>query len=764
MTRCSPKQRPPRRNRFHTTVLLLLCLWLAGLPIHPLASARMVRTGIYQNAPKIYLDDNGRPAGFFAELLESIAREEEWLIRYRPCQWEQCLELLERGEIDLMPDVAFNPARDLRFPIGHEMALASWSVVYARPGSDIDIVPDLDGKRIAVLRGGVQADRLLELTASYGATPQLIKVASFHRALELVSSGNVDGAAVNRFFGALHAPAYGLEARPILFAPSLLYFAASKASADALLPVIDRHLKRLKETPGSLYYRAYDRWFTPMGGRTLPEWALWALGMALLAILLLAVFVFLFRRVVRHQTSELVEKQDQLERLSFYDPLTGLPNRILFLDRLKQALQQRRRGHQAVAVLFIDLDGFKEINDSTGHQTGDLVLQIVSNRFSQAIREEDTVARLGGDEFTVLLKSLESAEQAAVVAEKLLTVLRPPIELEEQVFYLSASIGISFTDAPNGDAQELLRNADAAMYQAKETGRNTYRFYSHEMTRRSRRKMAILSGLRDALDNDELRVHYQPVFDLKTKRPIGAEALLRWNSPERGPIPPTEFIPVAEESGLIGMLGEWVLSTVCRQVVAWRQADIAPPRVAINLSGRQIQRDDLPRTIERILEETGCRPEWIELEVTEGFIMSTPETSIALLRDLRRQGISLAIDDFGTGYSSLAYLKRLPLSKLKIDRSFVRDIPDDPNDMAIVRAVVALGQSLGLTVQAEGIETEEQLRFLVREGCLLGQGFLLGRPMTAEDLEPLLSKAAATAAVPATTGNEPGERHRNQGS
>lgn len=435
----------------------------------------------------------------------------------------------------------------------------------------------------------------------------------------------------------------------------------------------------------------------------------------------------------RHLThAELQQKQQHLDRLAHYDSLTGLPNRMLFRDRLEQSLLKVRRRHEQLAVLFIDLDEFKQINDSLGHAVGDLVLQQVGRRFLSVVREEDSVARLGGDEFTVILESIQSVESVSQIAQKLIHVTQEPLHIDERELYVTTSIGISLYPGDGQDAETLLRNADTAMFKAKEQGRNAFHFYTEDMTEKAYDRILMETNLRNALRNDEFLLYYQPQFDLRHGTIIGLEALLRWKLPDNGLIAPGRFIPVAEESGLIIPLGAWVLHEAFRQARRWHDQGLLAGRVAVNLSGKQLYQRDLLDVIRAALAETGCDPHWIELEVTEGFVMKNPEQSIQLLGELRSMGFVLSIDDFGTGYSSLAYLKQLPISKLKIDQSFVRGIPEDGDDIAIARAVIALGRSLELTTIAEGIETDEQRAFMLAEGCDEAQGYLFSHPLPVE--------------------------------
>ncbi len=436
--------------------------------------------------------------------------------------------------------------------------------------------------------------------------------------------------------------------------------------------------------------------------------------------------------------TEMRQAQERLSYLAHFDVLTGLPNRALLDDRLQQAMHEADRRERLVGVLFLDLDRFKNINDSLGHLAGDELLKAVAGRLLEAVRKGDTVARLSGDEFTVVLADMAHVDDAARVARKVLEVFGRPFRVAGRELYVTASVGITLYPLDDKEPQALLRDADVAMYRAKETGRNTYQFYSADMTAKAAERLALESALRRAIELDELFLEYQPIVDCGNGAIVGAEALLRWRHRRRGLIMPGEFIPLAEETGIIVSLGEWVLRRACTQARAWRDAGFSSLRVAVNLSPRQFQQPDLAATVFRILEETGADPACLDLEITEGAIMQQPEISIETLRRLSERGIALSVDDFGTGYSSLSYLKRFPINHLKIDQSFVRDITTDPNDAALVNAIITMAKSLDIGVIAEGVESKAQLDYLHAHGCEVAQGYLFSRPVSADDFGGLL--------------------------
>jgi diguanylate cyclase (GGDEF)-like protein/PAS domain S-box-containing protein len=431
--------------------------------------------------------------------------------------------------------------------------------------------------------------------------------------------------------------------------------------------------------------------------------------------------------------TRLKESQEKLDHLAHHDALTGLPNRLLFHDRLQHAMVRAARACSQLAVLFIDLDRFKNVNDTLGHQVGDELLKHVASVLSACLRDGDTLARLGGDEFIVLLEDVDGERGARMVAEKLMRLFEQPVPVSSYELFVTGSVGISLFPQDGADLNHLIRNADVAMYQAKARGRNGYAFYAPSMEGEGLERLRLEALLRRSIEKNEIWLAYQPQVEIDSGRMIGVEALVRWNSPELGQVGPDRFIPLAEDIGFINQLGSWVLEQACRQVVRWERDGLVVPKIAVNLSARQFDRGGLAGTVERVLRETGLPPHRLQLEVTESVIMNTGD-AMQYINDLHAIGVELAIDDFGTGYSSLAYLKRLPVQTLKIDRSFIKDISTDANDEAIAIAIIQLGKSMNLSVIAEGVETGEQAAFLLRHGCRRAQGYLYARPLPPEQL------------------------------
>lgn len=438
--------------------------------------------------------------------------------------------------------------------------------------------------------------------------------------------------------------------------------------------------------------------------------------------------------------SERRKAEEQLNYLAYYDNLTGLPNRRLFIDRLQQAMKEANRNEKLVAVLFIDLDHFKKINDSMGHETGDILLKEAAQRLRNCVRESDTVARLGGDEFTLVLTSMEHANNAVNVAEQILDNLSKPFHIKSIDLFVTASIGVTLYPLDDNSADELLRDADTAMYHAKESGKNNFQFYNNKMTARVEERLKLERELREALERDEFILFYQPQVDSESGIVVGMEALARWQHPDHGFLAADQFISVAEETGLIVPIGKWILREACKQTQLLLNSGAQPIHVSVNLSARQLEDSDIVQTVAEILKETGLEPTLLDLEVTEGMLMSDMNSVIQTLEELSALGVTISVDDFGTGYSSLTYIRRFPISTLKIDRSFIRDIPENKDDVSITIAIINMAHALGLKIVAEGVEKKEQITFLQQYKCKFVQGYYFSKPIAFDEVVKLLQK------------------------
>jgi len=817
------------------------------------SSVKVVRVGVYANAPKISMGNDGRMTGIFGDLLVAMAEKQAWALTPVPCEWQACLEALQAGRIDLMPDVAYTTQRAEWFDFHNVPALQSWSQLYKPRGATINSMLDLRGKRIAVVKGSVQATYLKSLLESFAVDATLVPVSSFERGFEMAGASEVDAVVANRFFGDIQAPKYQVESTAVVFQPAQLYYVTAKGKNADLLQAIDKHLKEWQAQSDSPYAVALNNWLQAPAHFAIPAYLWWILA-ALVGLLALALAATTWlRRQVKRQTADLRASEDRLNtilnsvdaaiyikdtelryqyannqmrqrfdvahepvvgetdsvffdeataskrrlndlrviehgermeeeeckrdadgalthsywsvklplrdphgtiyglcgistditkrkqaeeaihQLAFYDPLTGLPNRRLMQDRLQQLLNLRQRTQHCAALLFVDVDNFKDINDTLGHAVGDKLLCQIAKRMSECIRSQDTLARQGGDEFVVALIDLnpnpvDAARHAQKVAKQILARVSEIYNMDGQHCHTSVSIGMTLIDRADLTRDELYKQADLAMYQAKADGRNTVRFFNPAMQAQVIARTSLEADLRWALDSQEFMLYYQPQVD-REGITFGYEALLRWHHPMRGLVMPREFIPAAEASSVILPLGYWVLKSACQQLVAWAGDDERKHlTIAINVSLHQVHQADFVTQVQAVLASTGVNPTLLELELTENQLINDVDDVIEKMNALRALGLRLSLDDFGTGYSSLTMLKRLPLHQLKIDQSFVRDMLTDTQNSSIVLAILTMGNSLSLDVMAEGVETVEQHRALLAMGCRYFQGFLYGQP------------------------------------
>lgn len=972
-----------------SVLLMLLIFW--GNAVVPAEVPLSVRVGIYQNPPKIFQDEQGDPQGFWVHLLDTIARDEDWTITYVPCEWDLCLQQVEAGQLDLMVDVAYSDDRSRRFDFNHEVVVSGWSVVYTRPQLNLDSILSLDGKRVAVLQGSIQADQLASQSQAYNIAPRVVAVDSFEKMFQMLESSQVEAAIVNRFFGSQMDSQYGVVKTHILLDPYRLHFIVPRGDPLQLLPQIDRNLEQQLLNRNSPYYELFDRWLEPpprwtwrrfkrlllnlliyvppillaivaLWNRSLRQeiqrrreaeqklqmsehryallteaspvgiftansqgectyvnnhWVtitghpssvglghgwqqviyhedlpllraawhqaqvlhqpvrmeyriqrpqgelVWVYGQVIGAMGEMGAIHYLgtitditdlkqateklqdseqrFRlaeerlRIVTENMSDLVclhdpdgcfqyvtpssesvlgysphelvgrdplslchpddryhlqqlflnptpdtipqrlvyrastkfgdylwletlpkliqndqgqiihiqttsrnisdrlKVEEQLKYAALHDTLTGLPNRSLLMERLDLVLKRMtRQPRLQFAVLFFDLDHFKFINDSLGHSAGDQLLRTIAKLLEKFIRDTDVAARLGGDEFVVLLEKIEGLADVVQVADRILEAIQAPINLQQQDIFISTSIGIVLGNHDYTSTEELLRDADVAMYQAKHQGRGQYAIFNPTMYEHLMDRLALENDLRQALDRGEFVLYYQPIVCLRTQEIYGFEALLRWQHPKRGLILPGEFLGAMEETGLIIPVGQWILQCACAQLDQWQQN--YPDRclrISLNLSLKELQSLNLD-LIRQHLTTYNLQGQNLILEITESILVKNMEASFLILKEIHDQGIHISIDDFGTGYSSLRYLHKLPVYALKIDRSFVSQSPDYDCSDVVTESIITLSKVLRLKAIAEGVETPEQLNWLRTLGCELGQGFLFSPPLSSD--------------------------------
>lgn len=437
---------------------------------------------------------------------------------------------------------------------------------------------------------------------------------------------------------------------------------------------------------------------------------------------------------------KLKNQKDEINFIAYHDHLTNLPNRVNFKDKLEHAIKVAKRSEKQIAILFVDLDRFKFINDTLGHHIGDSMLQTVANRIKKVLRETDTLARIGGDEFTVILENIKNENDPAFVSEKILSTVKEPIEIKNYTLNTTASIGIALYPADGKDSATITKNADNAMYLAKDEGKNNYQYYTKKLSKDIHKKLKIEHKLKSAIENKELSLVYQPQYNIQTGKVVGAEALLRWNSKELGNVPPSDFIPISEDSGAIITIGKWVFMNACKEFLKWKNMGLSLDFIAINASSVQFNQQDIVKSFEYIVDTLGIDAKNVEIEITERYIMEHTEQNKTILDELRKIGFKISVDDFGTGYSSMSYLKKLPLDAIKIDKSFIDDIPSNQNDTEITKAIIALSKSLDYKVIAEGIEQQDQEDFLSHYKCDIGQGYLFSKPLTSEEFIEFLKK------------------------
>ncbi|MFY0665184.1 MAG: EAL domain-containing protein [Natronospirillum sp.] len=822
-----------------------------------------IRVGVYENEPKIYLNERNIPDGLFIQLLDAMAQAEGWLIDYVTCDWSACLNMLENGELDLMPDVAFSAERARLFDFHQHAVTQSWSQLYVRPTTTLTDFEQLPNVRLAVLQDSIQATFLEELLPSLRDSTQVINVTELAEGFALVADGEADAVVANNFFGNRQRGHYGLIGAPLTFNQVGLYFAAPRGSNGPLLKRIDHYLLEWQSDPASPYYSALIKAVAAPVRSVVPAWFS---GLALLLLILVIGFFVhstMLRWSVRKKTIELMDanrrfthllnsspvvvytlqgrdlsltwvsgnverifgfdvqdvlapdwwfrylhpedrpiitaqrdgvfnkgrichdyrlldKQgrvrhirdeqqltrdragqeevvgtwtdltehfEQSERMTFlanYDSLTGLPNRGLFMERTSHAVQMAARHAGQLTLVFIDLDRFKNINDSLGSALGDRVLKIIAERLNYA-NMPDTLARLSADEFVLLLERPLTKVQTQEVVDHIIEQLQMPVVLNEQSLVFTASIGTSTYPNDGDNAEQLLTRAEMAMFEAKKRGGNTWQSFDTRLSESTEQRFVLENALRLAVASNELFLEYQPQFSLRNEAIVGVEALVRWRHPTQGIIPPSLFISLAEDIGMIDEIDAWVLQEACAQLRRWEDDGLRIGKVAVNISALELEHQVLVERTMAALAAQNLSASRLELELTETNLMRAPERSIGVLNMLKEQGISIAIDDFGTGYSSLMYLRNLPLDYLKIDQSFVRDIGVSASNDSILRAIIALARALELNVLAEGIESRQQYDFLCELGCELGQGYLLARPMSAEQILERYARYATTA-------------------
>lgn len=702
---------------------------------------QVIRVGVFANPPIAFDSDNGKWHGISIEVLQAIADKKEWKLEFVDAPFSEQLKNFENHQIDIISMMAYSDKRAKKFLFTQTALISNWGLIYSRADSKIGSLLDLEGKRVAVMRNNTHDKAFRELVEKFNLNIEIIGLDNFSDVMESIREKVVDAGVANRLFGAVNANKYNLVETGIIFNPINIHYAAQTANHKAIIDAIDQQLSAFKTDKDSVYYNALRHWMSNSETKKFPMWLAWlALGLFSATLLMIGATVLL-RRQVANRTQELqleVDErrlaQEQLDNLAYYDSLTKLPNRASLMENLKYSIKRAKQKNNKVAVLFIDIDNFKTINDSLGHDAGDQLIIQVAQRLKNCLRNEDTINRFGGDEFVGILQDVHNHTDIKHVTDRMLASLADPIDIGMSEVYTSVCIGIALYPDDDNKGVNILKYADAAMYHAKAQGGNNYQFYNSELTQRVKNRLSLETRIRHALDRDEFELYYQPIFNISNQQPVGVEALIRWQDPEQGLIPPDDFIPLAEESGLIVPIGEWVMETACAQIREWESQGLGQLEVAVNISSRQFDNNKLYTNVLSALRNSGLNAEQLELEITERMFLNITQKVRNTLDQLTSEGVKLSIDDFGTGYSSLSYLKQLPIDTLKIDRSFIMGIPEDKDDAQIASTIVTMAHGLRLDVVAEGIENEEQLNFLKTLNCGRGQGYYLCRPKPAEEI------------------------------
>jgi diguanylate cyclase (GGDEF)-like protein len=705
--------------------------------------------------PMEWIDEEGVYRGMGADYLHSFIKSIEYdpkkILLYKTKNWSQTIAAIKANKCDLLPMAGITKERKKFLNFTPSFYKAPYVIATKQDKTFIENIETKLDKEFAVVKHSAIIDDLRRLYPQI----KIIEVQTIKEGLSLVESEQVYG-----FINITTAIVYMIQKEgftdlkiagklPIGFKIAI----GVRQDEGRLYTIMSKAVKNLDKQK---LIAIKNRWRSTI----VEEKQDYTLVYQILFITVLLILAFLYRQIVLKRangllqekvdakTQELqnlnnklenlvVKRTKQLEHQAYYDSLTQLPNRTLFHKKLEEGVANAKHNVEMLALLFIDLDRFKQINDSLGHHVGDEVLILVTKRLQITISENAMLSRLGGDEFTLIVEHLKNPEEAQVIAQKIIDTLADPVEINDTKFYITPSIGISIYPK-DGDGDNLLKNADAAMYKAKEEGRNNFQFYSSEMTKMAFSKVMLQGSLRQAIERDEFQVFYQPQIDAVAKRVIGFEALVRWEHPTEGIISPAHFIPLAEETGLVVEIDQIVMQKAMEQVSQWHESGLFDGTLSLNLAAKQLANPDCLHILKQRMEEFNFQSSWLELEVTESDIMHRPEEAIQKLEKIHSLGIRISIDDFGTGYSSLSYLKRFPIDKLKIDQSFVCDIPNSEDDSAIVKAIIALAKTLGLSLIAEGVETQEQKDFLIENSCINIQGYLYAKPMNAQDAQAFL--------------------------
>ncbi|MBV6271724.1 EAL domain-containing protein [Alcaligenaceae bacterium CGII-47] len=722
------------------------------LALPPTANAVSLRVGVPDLQPDIYLQADGRPGGILGEILNEIALREEWVIEAQPCLWADCMRLVQSGAIDLLPDVTYTPERSQILDFHQIPVLFRTSHIYVHEDTSVSSLSDLAGKRIAVLTGSLQYSELESLLSQQRVEAQLVEINRLEEGFRLVSQGQADAVVADYFVGALYAPKYQLIDVPITFNIGKIFYASAPGNNPEVLAVIDHYLQAWKADPQSIYFQILSHWGYSTIEAAAPWYSNWKISMVLLVLLMLITAFAWYqwgRSSMLFQRLSLSTKQidvaqrehddirEQIRHATFFDILTDLPNLPLLIKRIEQALTAVKAGETIAAVVALDVDGFRKINEAHGRAVGDLILQEIAKRLVASTRARDTVSRTNSDEFKILLTGLgvtidEGNRKAMKVAEKLRRALNTePLIIGGKPYTLRVSIGLAVLCEDDQSIKDVLRKADLAMHHAEELGGNRVVFFNHDIQEQVEYRLTLERDLVLAIKSAQIRLHIQPQYS-SDGQVSGAELLARWAHPTYGAIPPAVFIPLAREGGLLRELTGQILVQACEAVqVLQRHGETYP--ISLNVSPETLADPLFIQTVHKTLNRAPTTADHLIFEMTEEIRADGMDVIVQHMHELNASGIRFSIDDFGTGYSNLAYLNRLPIHELKIDKSLIDGIPHRHDSIAIIQLILTLAQKLSLRIVAEGVESQPQADFLFRHRCNAIQGYLMARPIPIDD-------------------------------